>query len=101
MRILLTLAALLVSAAALTAGPIRDRLAARWENRPGVIFPHRGGSCAPAQQYQYPQQYSAPASACPGGVCPLPAASAPQVGRVTRYTTVCEGGRCVLVPVRE
>lgn len=96
MRTLLCLAVLLVTAASVTAGPIRDRIAARFENRPGLIVPkfHRGASNCGGSCSSCPS-----CDSCPGGNCPLPAASAP--AKVVRYTTVCENGRCVLVPVRE
>ncbi len=92
MKYVVTLLALAVVGTA-SGGPIRDRLAARWENRPGVIFPHR---TAPACGQTVQQ------SSCVGGVCPLPASNvvARPVATV-RYITVCQNGKCVLVPVRE
>jgi hypothetical protein len=101
---LLCLAALLIAGTA-TAGPIRDRIAARWESRLGVIFPHR---VAPSCNGACPACPSC--VSCPGGSCPLPAAGvvarpvapvyqpAPQT---IRYVQVCENGKCRLVPVRE
>lgn len=105
MKNLLCLAALLASAAALNAGPIREAIRDFRENRPGVIIPKRAGcgsaasrsSCAGACA-------SCPSCAeCVGGSCPLPASGvvARPVAPVIRYVQVCENGKCRLVPVRE
>ncbi len=111
MKYLVTLLALLLAGTAF-GGPIRDRLAARWQNRPGVIFPHRTApACGQAVQQSscVGNCASCPAcDQCPGGVCPLPSQSYQvQPGVVARpvatvrYITVCQNGKCVLVPVRE
>lgn len=108
MKYLVATVAVLLAGTAF-AGPIRDRIAARWENRPGVIVPkvNRGGCCggsAGSRSSCAGSCASCPACAeCVGGSCPLPASGvvARPVAPVIRYVQVCENGKCRLVPVRE
>ncbi len=84
LRILFALCALFAMTADASAGPIRDRIKARFG---GSCQPCGQSSCAPqaravpaylppVQQAQYAQpvyqSFAAPASNCPGGVCPVP-----------------------------
>lgn len=104
MKNLLCLAALLVSAATLTAGPIREAIRDFRENRPGLIIPKRSGcgSAAPRSSCAGACASCPSCDQCPGGTCPLPVSSAPSAApKVVRYVQVCENGKCRLVPVRE
>jgi hypothetical protein len=82
-RILFALVALALCAADASAGPVRDRLRARFAGPAGASC----ASCQPAPaakpvadvltaSYVRPAPAAAPASSCPGGVCPAPAAPA-------------------------